>query len=175
MKKIIIVSGDPNSINSEIIYKAWKKLSVKLRKKIYVIGNRKLFNEQFKKLKIKHNILNVKNIDVNLKSENLKIINIDLKYTSPFDVKNNSSSKYVMESLNLAHRLACTKNIKGLINCPVDKKLIKKSKKNGVTEFLASKCNINDQSEIMFIHNKKFSVVPITTHLQIKKVHNKIT
>ena len=27
MKKIIIVSGDPNSINSELIYKCWKKLA----------------------------------------------------------------------------------------------------------------------------------------------------
>ena len=26
-KKIINVSGDPNSINSELIYKCWKKLA----------------------------------------------------------------------------------------------------------------------------------------------------
>ena len=28
-KKILIISGDPNSINSEIIYKAWNKIGVK--------------------------------------------------------------------------------------------------------------------------------------------------
>ena len=28
-KKIIIVAGDPNSINSEIIYKTWKKNKLK--------------------------------------------------------------------------------------------------------------------------------------------------
>ena len=33
MKKIIILSGDPNSINSEIIIKSWKKLSVTTKKK----------------------------------------------------------------------------------------------------------------------------------------------
>ena len=32
-KKIIILSGDPNSINSEIIYKCWKKLNISLKKK----------------------------------------------------------------------------------------------------------------------------------------------
>ena len=32
-KKIILVSGDPNSINSEIIFKSWKKLSKKNKKK----------------------------------------------------------------------------------------------------------------------------------------------
>ena len=32
-KKILILSGDPNSINSEIIYKSWKKISSALKKK----------------------------------------------------------------------------------------------------------------------------------------------
>ena len=33
-KKIIIVAGDPNSINSEIIYKSLKKINNNLKKKI---------------------------------------------------------------------------------------------------------------------------------------------
>ena len=37
--KIILVAGDPNSINSEIIFKVWKKLNKKDQKKIYLIGN----------------------------------------------------------------------------------------------------------------------------------------
>ena len=32
-KKIILFSGDPNSINSEIIYKTWKVLNNSLKKK----------------------------------------------------------------------------------------------------------------------------------------------
>ena len=36
-KKIIIISGDPNSINSELIYKCWKKLSKKIKRNIYII------------------------------------------------------------------------------------------------------------------------------------------
>ena len=32
-KKIIIISGDPNSINSEIIFKCWKKLNNSEKKK----------------------------------------------------------------------------------------------------------------------------------------------
>ena len=31
--KIIIISGDPNSINSELIYKCWKKLDLNTKKK----------------------------------------------------------------------------------------------------------------------------------------------
>ena len=40
--KIIILSGDPNSINSEIIYKCWKKLPSEIKRKIYFISNYKL-------------------------------------------------------------------------------------------------------------------------------------
>ena len=37
--KIIIISGDPNSINSEIIFKAWKEVSKLKKEKIILIGN----------------------------------------------------------------------------------------------------------------------------------------
>ena len=50
-KKIIIVFGDPNSINSEIIFKSWKKLSFIIKRKIYLISNFELLKKQFKILK----------------------------------------------------------------------------------------------------------------------------
>ena len=49
-----------------------------------------------------------------------------------------------------------------------------KSSKIGITEYLASKCKIRDNSEVMLIYNKKLSVVPATTHLDIKNVHKKL-
>ena len=33
-KKIIIIGGDPNSINSELIYKSWKKINKSLKNKL---------------------------------------------------------------------------------------------------------------------------------------------
>ena len=53
MKKIIILSGDPNSINSEIIFKSWKKINKSIKKKIYLISNYELIKKQFKILKYK--------------------------------------------------------------------------------------------------------------------------
>ena len=50
-KKIVIVSGDPKSINTEIIYKAWNKLNLRLKKNIFLIGNYKLICNQIKKKK----------------------------------------------------------------------------------------------------------------------------
>ena len=40
----------------------------------------------------------------------------------------------------------------------------------GVTEFLAKKCNLKNNTEVMLISNTKFSVSPITTHIDISKV-----
>jgi len=64
MKKIIsIIAGDPNSINSEIIFKTWKNLNMKVKKKIILIGNYNLICEQLKKLKFKINLSKINHID----------------------------------------------------------------------------------------------------------------
>ena len=49
--KIIIIYNDPNSINSELLYKCFKKLSPKVKSKIYLISNYELIKNQLKKLK----------------------------------------------------------------------------------------------------------------------------
>ena len=49
MKKIILVSGDPNSINSEIIYKSWMNISNQIKKKKILISNYRLLSDQYKK------------------------------------------------------------------------------------------------------------------------------
>ena len=172
--KIIIIAGDPNSINSEIISKIWKKINPSLKKKLYLIANFNLINKQFKKIKSKTPIIRVKQINKNSVTKKLKIIDIPLNFKNPFKVSLKNSIKYVIECFNLAHKLAQNKEVKGLINCPINKKLLHKSKKIGVTEFLASKCKINNGSEVMLIHNKKLSVVPLTTHINIRNVSKKI-
>jgi 4-hydroxythreonine-4-phosphate dehydrogenase len=172
--KIIIIAGDPNSINSEIISKIWKKINPSLKKKLYLIANFNLINKQFKKIKSKTPIIRVKQINKNSVTKKLKIIDIPLNFKNPFKVSLKNSIKYVIECFNLAHKLAQNKEVKGLINCPINKKLLYKSKKIGVTEFLASKCKINNGSEVMLIHNKKLSVVPLTTHINIRNVSKKI-
>ena len=173
-KKIIIVAGDPNSINCEIISKTWRAINTSIKRKIYLIGNFNLINKQFKKLKRKVSIIKVKQLEDNSSPNKWKIIDIPLNFKNPFKVSLQNSTKYITDSFNLAHKLAQNKKVKGLINCPIDKKLLNKSKKIGVTEFLASKNKINKGSEVMFIHNKKLSVVPITTHINIKNVSKKI-
>jgi 4-hydroxy-L-threonine phosphate dehydrogenase PdxA len=173
-KKIILVSGDPNSINSELIYKSLKKLNTSNKKKIYLITNFNLIEKQLKKLNYKMKFEVVKDIHEQTNGKKIKIINIDLKFKDPFNLPKDVSSKFVQKSLNLAHKLAMTKNVIGLINCPINKNLLNAGK-TGVTEYLASKCNIKNNSEVMLIKNKKMSVSPITTHVDIKEVSKKIS
>ena len=169
MKKILIISGDPNSVNSEIIYKSWSKISRSLRKKIYLISNYQLIKQQFKRLGYRTRLHQVKDIYDKINCCDLKIIDINLNFNDPFNVSHKSSSKFILRSLNLAHEIALKVDISGIINCSIDKKLLSKNK-TGVTEFFATKCQVKKNSEAMLIWNKSNSVSPITTHLDIKDV-----
>tara|TARA_B100000886_G_scaffold135357_1_gene91323 strand:+ start:16540 stop:17502 length:963 start_codon:yes stop_codon:yes gene_type:complete len=173
-KKIIIISGDPNSINSEIIYKSWKNLNSKTKKNIYIISNYLLIKKQFHKLKYPINLIKVKNIQDNSSKNGIKILDIPLKFDNPFNVSFKSASTFIKNSFNLAHKLALNKNVKGIINCPLDKSLLQ-HKNLGITEYLAEKCKVKNNSEVMLINSKNFSVIPITTHIKVKNVSKKIS
>ncbi len=174
-KKIFIVAGDPNSINTEIIFKSWIKLDDRVKKKIFLIASHDLILKQFKKLKLKISLIKINHLSNQIDSNKLKIIDVPLKFNDPFNISENYSSTYVKRCLNLAHNLSIKNKKNFIINCPIDKKLLSKSKKIGVTEFLATKCKIYTDSEIMMIYNPKFSIVPLTTHLSLKEVSKNIT
>ena len=173
-KRIIIVFGDPKSINSEIIFKSWKNLDRSIKKRIYLVANYNLILSQFKKLNYKIKCVLVDDIYEKHESDSLKIININVKFKSPFSLSKESSSKFINQSLTFAHKLALDKNVAGIINCSINKKLLS-NKKIGVTEFLSNKCNLKKNSEIMLIYNKSLSVIPLTTHLDLKKVSSTIS
>ena len=115
-KKIIILSGDPNSINSEIIFKSWKKIKKTTKKRIYLISNYDLLIKQFKKLNYSINLIKVKNINEETNNTKLKIINVDIKFKNPFKVPKSSASKFVISSLNLAHKLGVNENVDCVAN-----------------------------------------------------------
>ncbi len=167
--KILIVAGDPNSINSEIIYKSFKSLKKNIREKIYVISNIELLKKQYKKLKYKIKIENVKNINEKGKSNNLKVLDVKLKFSNPFNVSKINASNFVKSSLNYAHNLGLSEKIKGIINCSINKNLLSNTG-IGVTEYLAKKCRIKNNSEVMLIRNKRLCVSPVTTHLDVRKI-----
>ena len=92
-KKIIILAGDPNSINSEIIYKSWKKLNNSIKKRIYIISNYSLLQSQFKKLNYRIKLEKVRNFNEDNNSNKLKILDINLNYKDPFNIERKKASK----------------------------------------------------------------------------------
>ena len=58
----------------------------------------------------------------------LKIINLDIKFKKPFKISEKDRSKFILNCLNTAHELALNEEVAGVINCAIDKRLLKKEK-----------------------------------------------
>ena len=170
MKNLIaIIAGEPNSINSEIIAKAWKKKKIN---NLFIIGNYSILKRQINKLGFEIPIIRINKLEQFKKERNLFILDVPLKSKSIFNVNYSHVRNYVIKCFDIAHDLAIKKKITGFINAPIDKKILKK-KYLGITEYLSEK-NKTTNKEVMLIHNKDLSVVPLTTHIEIKNVTSKI-
>jgi len=174
-KPIAIIAGEPNSISSEIIFKSWKLRKTYIHKPIIIIGSIYLLNLQKKKLKYHIKIKKIKsNFKIkDLNSAELPVFDIKYKQRKPFEKISNKSNKYILDCFKIAINLIEKKKILGLINCPVSKETLFKNKNQGVTEYLSKKSRISG-NEVMLIYNKKLSVSPLTTHIPLRKVSNKI-
>ena len=164
MNNFGIILGEPNSINTEIIAKSKASKS-----KAIIIGNFNLLKSQLKILKIRKKLKKISNPEDIKKPGALNVLDVPLKFKNAFSVKPSESAIYVRKCFEIGHNLCSKKKIKGLINCPVNKKNVFKNENIGVTEFLAKKNKIY-KSEVMIIYNKSLSVVPITTHIKVKKI-----
>ncbi len=175
MKKIVgIISGDPNSINSEIIAKAWKKRNNYKNVNIFIIGNFFLLKKQFLKMGFPIKTKKIDNIHNQNFKKKLNIYDVPIKFKNPFKVPNSIKRKYIKESFKRAINLINKKKMFGLINCAIDKKDIASKNKNiGITEFLAKKKGVSG-NEVMLIYNNSLSVSPITTHIKLKSVPKNI-
>ncbi len=167
-KPILIVTGEPFSVFSEILFKTIKKY--KIKKPIIVLGSYDLIKAQMRFLKYK---IPLNTIPQNFKIESLKmnvinIIDIKLNFNKPFQKISNVSNSYIEQSFQLALKLLKKKIFIGLINGPISKKHFLKNKFLGITEYLADKTE--SQNFAMLIFNKNLSVSPITTHVPIKKI-----
>ncbi len=177
-KPLLIVLGEPNSIFSEILFKAYKKKIIKnFNRPIVIIGSENLLKKQMKYLgysiKIKRvNLFNLKKL--NLNKNYINVFNIDYKFKKVFDKISSTSNKYINNCFNIALRLINNKLAFALINGPVSKTYFLKKKYLGITEFLAAKTKIKKRPT-MLIYNSSFSVCPITTHLPVNLVSKNLT
>ena len=111
-----------------------------------------------------------------LKFKNVKFnfINIDYKQFKAFNLKTNNSDIFVKKCFEHAVVLLKKKIATGLINLPINKSKFTKNKYKGITEYIADKTN-NKNKENMLLFNENFSVLPLTTHIPLKKVYKEIS
>jgi len=172
---ILIVWGEPNSIFSEIFINSIKKY--KNKKPLVLIGSKKLFLKQAKKLKIKINATSLNIVEQNLvgiKKDKINLIDVKYKFNNAFEKISNKSNKFISKCFSIAFNILKTRKTSGLINGPISKKFFLKNRYQGITEYLSKKFNISDNFA-MIIYDKKISVSPITTHLPIDKVKKNLT
>ena len=176
MKRCIaIILGEPNSISSEIIFKAWKDKRKYKHKPFFIIGNKNLLEKQKQKLRFK---LKIKEISKNFTRKELfgnylPVYDVKYNQTKPFQKISKKSNKFIFSCFNVCLDFLKEKKIEGFINCPISKENLFKKNYQGVTEYISKKIN-KKNNEVMLIYNSNLSVVPITTHIPLRKVANLI-
>ena len=108
-RPLLIVLGEPNSVFSEILFKAFKKKIIqKFNRPILIIGCENLLKLQMKFLKYsikfqKINVLDLKNSKLN--KNYLNIVNVDYKFNKVFEKISNNSNNYINNCFKIALKL----------------------------------------------------------------------
>ena len=170
---ILILNGEPNSVFSEIFFKTLNKRIIK--SPIILISSNKILKKQMKKLKFKKKIklINYKNFNSQkLDNKTINLIDVDFNQKKAFEKISKKSNKFIHNSFEIAFEILKQGNIKKFINGPISKKNFLNKKFLGVTEYISKK--FKTKKNCMLIYNKNLSVCPLTTHLPIKQVAQKI-
>ena len=161
MKKKFIFIGDIDSINLELVHKSHRLLKNKV--KYILIGN---INDVYKYLKKLQSKLIINEIISPLDFENYNPNSLNL-----FNIENISKKKHInlLNQIQISNYLSNTSKI-DLVTLPINKALFNNEIEfTGMTEYLAK---INKRNTFMLMYGEKFSVVPITTHINLNKVKN---
>ena len=159
MKKKFVFIGDIDSINLEIVQKSHKLLKNKV--KYILIGNIKDIYKYLKKIKSNLNINEIIN-PLDFENYNHNSLNI-------FNIENISKKKYLnlINQIQISNYLSNNSKI-DLVTLPINKALFKKEIEFiGMTEYLAK---INNKNTFMLMYGERFSVIPITTHINLNEV-----
>ena len=158
-KKYVFI-GDTDSINTELILKSHNKLKNKV--KYILIGRSQELSKDLDKLST--------NLYINEINDPLNFQDYDQNLINIFNIENISKDKYknLLNQIHISNFLSnSTKN--DLITLPINKSVFKKKITfNGMTEYLAK---INKSKTLMLMHGEKFSIIPLTTHINVKKIN----
>ena len=160
MKKKFVFLGDINSINIELIHKSHKFLQNKVQ---YILfGNINELSKYLKSLKSK--------LKINEVYDPINFNNLVKSKLNVFNIENIHKEKYknLLNQIHIANHMSNISKI-DLVTLPINKSIFKKNIIfNGMTEYLAE---INKRNTKMIMLGEKFSIIPLTTHINLKEVN----
>ena len=159
MKKKFVFLSDLDSINLELIHNSHNYLKNKV--KYILLGNIKDASKYLSKI---NSNLEINEIYNPLNFENYKKDNLNF-----FNIENIHKEKHqtLLNQLSIVNHLSNSSQI-DLVTLPINKSVFKKKIEfTGMTEYLGK---INKRNTIMLMHGEKFSVIPLTTHINLKDV-----
>ncbi len=161
-KKYVFL-GDTNSINIEIIIKSHSFLKGKI--KFIIICNKIEVINYLKKIK--------SNLGINEILDPINFHNYKINHLNLFNVENKYPKKYknLLNQLHISNQLSNSTGY-DLITMPIDKSVFKKYIDFiGITEYLGK---INKKNTFMLMQGESFSVIPLTTHINLKDIHKNL-
>ena len=178
-KPLLIVLGEPNSTFIEILARTLNKIEIKkkIKNPIILIGSELLILSQLKILNQKLNFNKIDTNLINLQKLEKKFYLIDIKYSfnSAFENISKNSKQYITDCFDTGLNILNRGLSDLIINGPISKKHFLNKKTPGITEYVFEKAKTKiSKNPTMLIFNKKLSVSPITTHIDLKKVNKKI-
>ena len=151
MNSVYILLTDHESINEDIIILSYKYLLTIRINKIYFIGSKKNFIKIYNKFN---------------KKKKFEFINIELKKNDFFN--------YLKSITNKAIELCKNKKNFFILNMPLNKKKFLQNKFPDIQSFFLYYIDKKKNENMLLYNEKNFSVCPLTTHIELKNVENKI-
>ena len=158
-KRKYIFLGDTDSINIELIVKSFNYLKYKVSYILICNKNDLLKNINFKRA----------NLDINEILDPINFYNYNKSKLNIYNIENISRNKHanLLNQIKISNILANYTKF-DLVTMPINKSVFKKKIKFvGITEYLGK---LNKISTLMLMYGDKFSVIPMTTHINLKFV-----
>ena len=172
---VVLTMGDPSGIGTEITVKSWK--SKKIKTPFFVIHDPIYVEKVIKKMgiKVKIKIINHPKDALNCYKKYLPVFPIKIDKKTQLGIPNKKNSKSILESINKAVYFVNNGDASSMVTNPISKEIINKIQKNfkGHTEYLAKKDK--QKNFCMMMINSKIKVVPLTTHVPLKRVSQNIS
>ena len=159
IKRKYIFLGEIDSINIELIIKSFNFL--RNRVNYILICNKKDLAKSI--------LFQESNIKINEILDPVSFINYERNKLNVFNIENISKKKHInlLNQIEISNHLANSTKY-DLITMPINKFVFKKKIKFiGMTEYLGS---LNQSPTLMLMYGEKFSIIPMTTHINIKNI-----